>query len=122
MASHVVGTIAELEEHGRLIVEVEGRSIGIVRANGELFALRNSCAHQLGPLCEGGVFPAHKAPADATGVVREFLDHEHPVICCPWHGWEFDVRTGVCLADTSRRVATYPVSVDGDEIVVVLRD
>jgi 3-phenylpropionate/trans-cinnamate dioxygenase ferredoxin subunit len=118
MAAHVVGRLADLEEGRHLIVEIGGRSIGIVRANGRLYGIRNMCPHQQGPLCEGGVFPTHTAVVERVGEVREFLDHERPVISCPWHGWEFDLSTGTCLADPSRRVATYEVVVESGNIVV----
>lgn len=122
MASYKVAKLADLEEHGRLVVEAAGRSIGVIQVDGRLFALRNSCPHQQGPLCDGAIFPAHLAVADAEGAVTEYLDHAQPVICCPWHGWEFDLRSGICLADPSRRVAMYPVTIDGDDIVLELRD
>jgi nitrite reductase (NADH) small subunit len=121
VARHLVGKRADIEDGRRVLIDVAGRSIGLVASNGELFALRNICPHQQGPLCEGAVFPAHKASVADDGSVREFLDHEHPVICCPWHGWEFDLRTGVCLADPTRRVATYPVTIDGDDVVIEVK-
>jgi nitrite reductase/ring-hydroxylating ferredoxin subunit len=120
MATYRVGKLSQLQDHQQFVTEVAGRSIGILRSNGELFALRNICPHQQGPLCEGALFPAHKATVTHDGTVTEYLDHENPVIACPRHGWEFDVRTGTCLADPHRRVATYPVSIVGDDIIIEL--
>ena len=37
---------------------------------------------------------------------------------CPWHGWEFDIATGVVPAFPERRVKTWPVTVV-DGVVVV---
>jgi nitrite reductase (NADH) small subunit len=122
LAAHVIGTLADLDSAGRIVAEINGRSIGVLRVDGALYALRNICTHQQGPLCEGAIFPAHKATANADGAVTEYLDHENPVICCPWHGWEYDIKTGVCLADPTRRVATYAVEVEGQDVVVTLPD
>ena len=44
------------------------------------------------------------------------------VVCCPWHGWEFDVRTGVCTADASRKVVRYPARVRDGDVIVTLPD
>jgi nitrite reductase (NADH) small subunit len=44
-----------------------------------------------------------------------------PVIACPWHGWEFDVRTGVSLWDDHYRVRTYPAHVSNGRVLVDLR-
>jgi 3-phenylpropionate/trans-cinnamate dioxygenase ferredoxin subunit len=53
MPEHIVGDVDDVPEGGRLLVEIEGRSIGIFRVNGRFYALRNRCPHQGGPLCEG---------------------------------------------------------------------
>jgi nitrite reductase (NADH) small subunit len=37
---------------------------------------------------------------------------------CPWHGWEFDLDTGVCLDEPSLRTAVYPVRVEGGRIML----
>ena len=41
------------------------------------------------------------------------------MVKCPWHGWEFDIRTGKSWCDPSRvRVRQYPVAVKpGTELV-----
>jgi nitrite reductase/ring-hydroxylating ferredoxin subunit len=67
---------------------------------GKVYALDNTCLHQGGPLGEG------------------LLEGE--VVTCPWHFWEFNVRTGEKVGDPSLRVATYPVQVEGDAIKVAV--
>lgn len=85
---------------------LEGRSIGVFNIGGEFFALRNVCPHQGGPLCEG-VLSGLVAPG-APGEYRYTGRKE--VLRCPWHGWEFDVRTGRSYIDPEHtRVRTYPV-------------
>lgn len=40
------------------------------------------------------------------------------ILRCPWHQWTFDIATGQCLVEKTLRVATYPVRIDGDDVVV----
>jgi nitrite reductase/ring-hydroxylating ferredoxin subunit len=54
------------------------------------------------------------------GIPREYLAEDQPVLCCPWHGIEFDLHTGRCLADPSQRVRTYEASVEGDHVYIEL--
>ena len=103
---HVVGPAAEIPRGGRRIVTLEGRSIGVFNVEGEFFALRNACPHQGGPLCLG-VLSGLVAPGPPGRYVYE---RRGEILRCPWHGWEFDIRTGRSYVDPDRtRVRTYPV-------------
>lgn len=108
MAKHVVARASDLPSGARKIVEIAGRSIGVFNVNGAYFALRNSCPHQGGPLCEGRL----------SGFLQASLPGEYlysrpgEILRCPWHGWEFDVRTGQSWFDPTRtRVRSYHVDV-----------
>jgi nitrite reductase/ring-hydroxylating ferredoxin subunit len=107
-----VAAADEIPPGGRKIVEVEGRSIGVFHLRGgDYVALRNRCPHQGGPLCEGMLLSAIEAPApgtkDGAGAYRRSRPGE--IVRCPWHGWEFDVRTGGSWFDPARvRVRSYP--------------
>jgi nitrite reductase (NADH) small subunit len=119
VGEHRVAHIDDLPRDRGLIVAIGGRRLGLFRVGDDVHAILNVCPHQGGPVGTGGLFPATRARVE-RGRVIEYLDHDAPVVCCPWHGWEFDVRTGVCTADPSRRVVSYPVEVrDGDVIVIV---
>jgi nitrite reductase/ring-hydroxylating ferredoxin subunit len=109
VAKHRVGTVDEIPPDGRKIVEVQGRSIGVFNIGGEFYAIRNTCPHQGGALCEGRVtgFIMARAPGDYTYTRRG------EIIRCPWHGWEFDIKTGQSWFDPVRtRVRTYAVTVE----------
>ncbi len=114
MTRHVVGTVGDVPEGGCKIVEVAGRSIGIYKIGNEFFGLRNRCPHQGGPLCEGKRFGALRSEKPGE---YEF-SREGEFARCPWHGWEFDIRTGQSWFDPQRtRVKAYAVEVesaDGD--------
>jgi 3-phenylpropionate/trans-cinnamate dioxygenase ferredoxin subunit len=45
---------------------------------------------------------------------------EDEVLKCPWHQWEFDIRTGNALYDPRLRVRTYEVAQEGDDVVLYL--
>lgn len=110
----VVGRVDEFEEGQHVVVDVNGRSIGVFRYEGEFYALLNRCPHQGGPLCVGAFGPTIEA--DGVGGMR--LDADRAMVSCPWHGWEFDIRDGQSYCDPGRfRVKAFPVSVEGGEAV-----
>ena len=90
MGRHIVARVLEIPPGERKIVEIGGRSIGVFNIDGEYFAIRNQCAHQGGPLCQGRLtgFLTSRVPGEYSYTRKgEFLR-------CPWHGWEFDIKTG----------------------------
>jgi nitrite reductase (NADH) small subunit len=112
-----VAHIDDLPLDRGLIVEVDGRSIGLFRVGDEVHALLNTYPHQGGPVGTGGLFPTTRARVKNRRIVK-WLDRDAVVVSCPWHGWEFDVRTGICTADVSRRVVRYEAEVrDGGVFV-----
>ncbi len=113
---HVVAKADEFGVGARRILKVDGREIGVFRTEAGLFALRNSCPHQGAPLCLGPVTGTTLASAPGEYV----WGMEGQVLRCPWHGWEFDLRTGVGLYDPYRheRVATYEVKNEDGEVVL----
>jgi nitrite reductase/ring-hydroxylating ferredoxin subunit len=101
-------------------LEIDGRSIGILRVDDRFYAIRNRCPHHGAPLCGwagGGMI--------LSGTVSASKPHEYEyapedvVIRCPWHGFEFDLSTGYSLVDpVGLRVKTYRVEVEGGSVVV----
>jgi 3-phenylpropionate/trans-cinnamate dioxygenase ferredoxin component len=93
--------VSELPEEGALGVEIGGEPVCVVRAGGEVFALRDVCSHEEVPLSEGDIY-------------------DHTVEC--WlHGSCFDLRSGKPTGPPATRpVATYPVKIDGDDVLVAL--
>jgi nitrite reductase/ring-hydroxylating ferredoxin subunit len=109
MSKHVVSLLKDLPPGSRMVVMLTGRPIAIFNIDGELFALLNSCPHQGGPLCDGQLTGLVEAPE--PGLYRYSRAGE--ILRCPWHGWEFDVRTGKSWCDPSRiRTKVYGVAVE----------
>jgi nitrite reductase/ring-hydroxylating ferredoxin subunit len=109
MPRYVVATVDEIPPGGRKIVTLEGRSVGVFNVGGEFFALRNRCPHQGGPLCDGRLAGFVTSPR--PGEYRFTRPGEN--LRCPWHGWEFDIRTGQSWCEPARvRVRRYDVAVE----------
>lgn len=113
-----VCAVDDLPAGERQFVEVNGREVGVFNIDGEYHALLNHCPHRGGPVCEGDVVPALTGEWPGPGERIDRRIDGDPSITCPWHGWEFDLDSGVHLGDDSVRVPTYEVIVDGDEIYV----
>ena len=112
MGRHVVARVSELPPGERKIVEIEGRSIGVFNVHGEYYALRNTCPHQGAPLCLGDVMGT--AAPSRPGEYR--WEREGEILRCPWHGWEFDLKTGRSIFNPHKmRVRSYEVSVDSEQ-------
>ncbi len=109
-----VGAVNDFADQRVRVVEVGRRQIGIVRWQDAFYAVSNVCTHQRGPLCQG-VLSAHLHAAEPGDLT---LDRAVPLIACPWHGWEFDVRTGQAILDPKLRVRTFPVRVADGRVMV----
>jgi 3-phenylpropionate/trans-cinnamate dioxygenase ferredoxin subunit len=96
-------------------VRVVRHEIVLVRWQDEVIALRNICPHQSQPL-SGGRARAQIKGAGAPGRFR--VDREDPVLFCPWHYYEYELRTGYCPIDPAMRVRTYPVHIEGPRVLL----
>lgn len=108
MARHVLCAAGEIAPGERRVFDVGGRTIGVYNVGGEFLAIRNRCPHQGGPLCEG--VQVGELTAERPGDYR--YDRPGEIVRCPWHAWEFDLRTGRSWFDPERqRVRAYDVQV-----------
>ena len=131
----IVARAKDIEPGGRKLVEAGGRQIVLFNLNGEFFALSDKCPHESGSLSKGKL--AGLPEADEPGQYR--LSRPGEFIRCPWHGWEFDIRTGrshcdpqtvrtrsydACvahgqdLASEGLRAETFEVHLEDDYIVI----
>ncbi len=95
-----VAKVGEVPANSGRVVQVGGAEVALFNVGGAFFATANSCVHRGGPLGEGMC--------------------EGETVVCPWHGWEYEIKTGKCLTNPSAQIATYPVKVeDGDVLVAV---
>jgi nitrite reductase/ring-hydroxylating ferredoxin subunit len=93
---------------------LDEQPIVVVRTHdGELHALVDRCLHQGARLSDGRLLPA----TDGERVGEYRLKEADVVLKCPWHGYEYDVRTGCALFDPRRRLRTVDVREEGGLIV-----
>lgn len=109
-----VAQVSELPVGERKIVTVDGKSIGVFNVNGDYVAVLNVCPHELAPVCLGRV--TGTTSASTPGEPLKW-GRDGEILACPWHGWEFDLKTGQALAD-KRHLRMYPVSVEEDVVFV----
>ena len=115
MPRYVVATVESVPPGARHHVTVGGRGLAIFNVAGEYFALRDACPHQGARLSCGTVVPA--IGADGPGRYR--MDPTQSFVKCPWHGWEYDLRTGQSSFDPLHdRVRAYPAAVESGESLV----
>ena len=113
-----VGPLDSFADRMATLVTVGDKEIGVIRWEGEVFAVRNICPHMFGPVCSGTVIPRLMGPA--VGVAE--TDPAAGVMVCPWHRWEYDLRTGVGLRDARYRLKKYRVwEQDGHVLIDVGR-
>ena len=98
----IVGVVSEFTPgQGRMVV-VNGRHVALFRLGDEFFALDNMCLHRGGPLCEGPI--------------------ANNVVTCPWHGWSYQIKTGMMVQDPRVGVSKHDVRIDGEAVAVRLTD
>jgi len=93
--------LSDIPEEGAIRVELEGIPICLARSGGEVFAISDLCSHADVSLAEG--------------------DIEDGEVECWLHGSRFNLRTGQPSGlPATKPVATYPVTVEGDDVLVKL--
>jgi|SRR3989338_623062 len=95
-----VASTSDLKPGENKVVEVDGEQVGLFNVNGEFFAISNTCPHRGGPLGEGSL--------------------EEDIVTCPWHGWRFNVKTGINAVMPAVKVQSYPVKIEGNDVLVSL--
>jgi nitrite reductase (NADH) small subunit len=97
-----VANKSELPSGQGMVVEVKGHQIALFNANGEFYALDNTCLHRGGPLGEG------------------YVDTNDLTVQCPWHGWIYSLTTGTSLTNPMAKVQKFEVKVEGEDVKVAI--
>jgi len=105
MKRHPVAQASELPPGGRKLVRVGAIEVGLFNVGGEIRAYRNVCPHAGAPVCLGRV----SGTSMPSRVYEYVYGMEGCVLRCPWHGWEFDLRTGQHIVDAENRLKEVPV-------------
>jgi nitrite reductase/ring-hydroxylating ferredoxin subunit len=103
VAERQLTTVARVDEvaPGRVMAVQAGETtLALARVGDGFYATQGHCLHLQGPLGEGRV--------------------EGHVLTCPWHGWQYDVRTGENEFDRAICLETFDVVVEDGDVKVAL--
>ena len=120
MTETFVAKAGSLAEGERMVVAVGKKEIGVFRHRGNFYAYSNYCLHSGGPACEGLIIArvTEQILPDKTSAGLFFSDDETHFVC-PWHGYEYNIETGVCAGDRKQKLRSFPViEKDGGVYVV----
>lgn len=94
------GSLADVKAGEPILANLDGTEVALFLCEGRVIATQGQCPHAEGPLHEGEV--------------------EGCVLTCPWHGWTFDLLTGLSLEDDTMNLIRYPVRINGDDVLVTV--
>lgn len=97
---HTVARVEDMTPGSARIVRAGDRELALFRCEDGFYATQSECLHLKGPLGRGKL--------------------EGCVVTCPWHGWQYDVRSGENEFDRALALETFEVLVEDGEVKVVL--
>jgi nitrite reductase/ring-hydroxylating ferredoxin subunit len=120
MEEQFVAKLSEFKEGDRRIVFLKNVEVGVFRQDGRFYAYSNNCLHQGGPACEGMIIAKVEEHIDADQTSRGLYFSDKVLnFVCPWHGYEYDLRTGECIANRKMKLRKFQVVEKGDDVYVV---
>lgn len=93
-----VAKVDQLTPGNGIVVDFDGEKVALFNCDGEFYALSNTCLHKGGPLGEGKL--------------------DGRTVTCPWHGWQYDISTGINKKRPDKIVANYKVKVEKGEVLI----
>ena len=97
-----IATVTECPPGSSLERVAAGQVVALFNVADEFYALDGVCPHQGGPLGKGQL--------------------NQCLLSCPWHGWQFDVRSGQNQVNVTINQPTFDVKVEQDCVYVNLSD
>jgi nitrite reductase/ring-hydroxylating ferredoxin subunit len=93
-----VAALNEFEPGQGKLVQMDGQDVALFNVHGTYYAMGAVCPHEAGPIHEGEV--------------------DGDTIICPWHGYDFNVKSGECSVDPDLRVMTFEVKTEGNDLFI----
>jgi len=121
VAELFVGKESEFEDRDRKIIAQGDLEIGVFRVNGDFYAYENNCVHQGGPVCQGKILNKVEEvlAEDKTSKGLKFSETDVHIVC-PWHGYEYNLKTGRHPGDKNVRLKPYEVKISDGEVYVIV--
>jgi nitrite reductase (NADH) small subunit len=109
-----LGPLDRFGDRSVQLVTLDSKEWAVARWEGELFVFRNVCPHRAGPVGRGALL---------SGLICKSVDSlskddGEPVVVCPWHRWEFELRSGRAVRESHRHLRIYRARVVGARVVV----
>lgn len=96
-----VARTADIPEGSAAAVDVNGAAIALFHRPDGWYAIEHTCPHSGGPLADGDV--------------------EDHIVTCPWHGSQFDIRSGALISPPAARpVRAFQVAIEGEDVTLDL--
>jgi nitrite reductase/ring-hydroxylating ferredoxin subunit len=95
-----VAAVSDVPPGRSIEVMADDQVVALFNVDGKFYALDGVCPHAGGPLGEGTL--------------------RGTIVTCPWHGWQFDVTNGQNCLNARVTHKSFPVGVDGDDVLVEL--
>jgi nitrite reductase (NADH) small subunit len=119
MVEYSAGKVTDYADTDRRVVVCGEFEVGVFRIDGEFFAWHNRCAHRAGPVCQGRIMQRVLEPvADDKTTRTQQYDPSETNIICPWHGYEYNIKTGFHQGSNRVRLRKAELTIRGDEIYV----
>ena len=95
-----VASVSQVAPGTGIVANVNDKEVAVFNVDGTFYVIDNTCKHRGGPLGEGEV--------------------EGDTVTCPWHGWQYNVKTGVCLTKDGITMDKYEVRVEDGDVKIAI--
>ena len=95
--------LSELPENSHQAIKIGNKKIALFHYNNTITAMGNACLHKGGDL--------------GLGFIQK-LDDGELYVACPWHGWQYNLRTGKAPLDYKDQQAVYEVKIENEIICI----
>jgi nitrite reductase (NADH) small subunit len=119
VAEYSAGKVTDYTDGDRKVIDCAESEVGVFKIDGDFFAWHNRCAHRAGPICQGRVMKRVVEPvADDRTVRSQAYDYSETNIVCPWHGYEYNIKTGCHQGNDRIRLRKAEMTIRDGEIYV----
>ena len=116
-----VGSKSDFTNVDRRLFDVGGTEVGVFRLDTGLVAYENRCPHQGGPVLQGRVLGKVDEIIDSAGRSQGMTFCANSIqVACPWHAYEFDLRTGEHQGDRKVRLRPIEVTEEGEDVYLII--
>jgi len=118
-----VGPASDFQDPGRKIIGFDRFEVAVFKLDGAFFAYLNHCPHMGGPACQGKMIAKVDEIINDDRTSKGFAFSKTRMhVVCPWHGYEFDIRTGQHPGNARARLRKVDVAVSGGDVIITVPD